>query len=87
VDTISVRKPKGKRLLWKPRYRCKGLKIDLREQRCEGMDWTQMDQDKIEWQVLSNSVMNLWVPYNMEKHLTSQVTNSFQKRTLLLAIS
>jgi hypothetical protein len=75
------------RLLWKPRYRCKDLKIDLKEQGCEGMDLTQIDQDRVKWQVLKNSIMNLWVPYHWDKHMSSQVTNGFQNRILLLAIS
>lgn len=75
------------RLLWKPWYTCKDPKIDLKEHGCEGMDWTQTDQDRVKWQVLKNSIMNLWVPYNWDKHMTSHETNSFQNRILLLAIS
>jgi hypothetical protein len=86
VGKISIRNLK-ERLLWKPWYRCKALKIDLKEQGCEGMDWTQIEQDRVKWQVLKNSIMNLWVIYNWDKHITSQMTNSFQNRIRLIAIS
>jgi hypothetical protein len=38
------------------------IRIDLREIRCEGVDWPHLAQDINQWRVLVNTVMNLWVP-------------------------
>jgi hypothetical protein len=37
---------KGKRPLGRPKRRWEGLRIDLRETGCEGMDWMYMAQDR-----------------------------------------
>jgi hypothetical protein len=37
------------------------IKMDLREKGWDGMDWNYMAQDRHEWRVLVNTVMNLWV--------------------------
>ena len=36
--------------------------MDLQEVACGGMNWIDLAQDKIRWQVLVNVIMNLWVP-------------------------
>jgi hypothetical protein len=38
------------------------IKIDLREIRWDGMDWSDLAQDRDQWRDLLNTVMNLWVP-------------------------
>jgi hypothetical protein len=35
--------------------------MNLREIGLCGMDWIDLDQDRDQWRVLVNTVMNLWV--------------------------
>jgi hypothetical protein len=46
-------------------------KIDLREIGWGGMDWSHLAQDKDRWWALVNMVMNLRVPQNAGKFLSS----------------
>jgi len=60
---VLVGKPEGKRALGRPRSRWEdNIKIDLKEVRCEGMDWIDMAQNRDGWRALVNAVMNLRVP-------------------------
>jgi hypothetical protein len=44
---ILVGKPEGKRPLGRPRRRrVDNIKMDLREVGCDGVDWTDMAQDR-----------------------------------------
>jgi hypothetical protein len=56
--------------------------MDLREIRVEwdGMDWIDLAQDRDQWRALVNVVMNLWVPYNVGKFLSSCTTGGFSRR-------
>jgi hypothetical protein len=56
-----VGKPEGKRPLGRPRHRWED-NLDLRETGWGGMDWIVLAQDRDQWRVLVNMVMNLWVP-------------------------
>jgi hypothetical protein len=38
------------------------IKMDLREIGLGGVDWTDMAQDRDQWRVLVNMVLNLQVP-------------------------
>jgi hypothetical protein len=38
------------------------IKMDLRETGWRGMDWVDLAQDRDQWMVLVNMVMNLRVP-------------------------
>jgi hypothetical protein len=38
------------------------IKMDLRERGWDGMDWIDLAQDRNQWKVLVNTVMNLRVP-------------------------
>jgi hypothetical protein len=38
------------------------IKMDLREIGSGGMDWIDLVQDRDQWRILVNTVMNLWVP-------------------------
>jgi hypothetical protein len=60
---ILVGKPEGKRPRGRPRRRwVDNTKIDLREMGWDGMDWTDLAQDRDQRRALVNTVMNLQVP-------------------------
>jgi hypothetical protein len=55
---ILVGKPEGKRPLRRPRYRwVDKIRMDLGE-----IGWDGVDQDRDQWRVLVNTVLNLRVP-------------------------
>jgi hypothetical protein len=57
---VLVGRPEGKRLPERPRRRWKGgIKMDLRETGCEGVDWIHLAQDANRWRAVVNAVMNL----------------------------
>jgi hypothetical protein len=61
--TVLVGKPKGRRLLVRPRHRWKNnIKVDLQEVGWRGMDWIHLAQNRDRWQDIVNTVMNLQVP-------------------------
>jgi hypothetical protein len=69
---ILVGKPEGKRPLGKPRRRwVDNIKIHLREIGWDGMDWIDVAQDRDQWRALVNTLVNLRVPYNAGKFLSS----------------
>jgi hypothetical protein len=45
--------------------------MDLKEIGWDGMDWIHLAQDKDQWRALVNTVMNLCVPENVGKFLSS----------------
>jgi hypothetical protein len=47
------------------------IKMDLRERGWDGMDWIDLAQDRDQWRALVNTVMNLLVPLNSGKFLSS----------------
>jgi hypothetical protein len=60
---ILVGKPEGKSPLGRPRRRwVDNIKIDLRERGWNGVDCIDLTQDRDQWRVLVNKVMNLRVP-------------------------
>jgi hypothetical protein len=60
---ILVGKPEGKRPLGRPRRRwVDNIKMNLREVGWDGMDWTDLAQDRDRWRAYVNAVMNLRVP-------------------------
>jgi hypothetical protein len=85
---ILVGKPEGKRPLGRPRRRwVDNIKMDLREIGWCGADWTDLSQDRDQWRVLVNKVMNLRVPQNAGKFLSSCTTGGFPSRVQPLAVS
>jgi hypothetical protein len=51
------------------------------------MDWTDLAQDSDQWRVLVNTVMNLWVPYNVGKFFSSCTTDGVSRRAHLHGVS
>jgi hypothetical protein len=79
--SISVGKPEGKRPLGRPRRRqVDTIKMDLRVIGWGGMDWIYLAQDRDQWRALENTVMNLQVPKNVGKFLSSYATGGFSRR-------
>jgi transcription termination factor 2 len=63
VYRVLVGRPEGKRPLGRPRRRWKdNIKMDLREIGIDGANWIQLAQDRVQWRVFVNTVMNLRVP-------------------------
>jgi hypothetical protein len=57
---ILVGKPEGKRPLGRPRRRwVDNIKMEIG---WDGVDWIDMAQDRDQWRVLVNTVLNLRVP-------------------------
>jgi hypothetical protein len=62
VYRVLVGKPEGKRPLGRPRRRWEdGIKMDLREIGCGGVEWIHLAQYRDHWRALLNAVMNLRV--------------------------
>jgi hypothetical protein len=63
VYRVLVGKLEGKRPLGRPRCRWEdNIKIDLREIGIDVANWICLAQDRVQWRVFVNTVMNLWVP-------------------------
>jgi len=62
VLRVLVRKPEGNYHLEDPGIYGRIIFTDLQEVGCEGMDWTNLAQDRNRWRVLVISVMNLRAP-------------------------
>jgi hypothetical protein len=63
VYRVLVGRPEGKRPLGRPRRRWEdNIKLDLREIGIDGTNRIQLAQNRIQWRVFVNTVMNLRVP-------------------------
>jgi hypothetical protein len=51
------------------------------------MDWFHLAQDRDQWRVLVNTVMNLRFPYSVAKILSSCATGGFSRRAQLHGVS
>jgi hypothetical protein len=57
-----VGKPEGKRPLGRPRRRwVNNIKMDLREKRWDGMNWIDLAQNRDQWRIFVNTVMNIQI--------------------------
>jgi hypothetical protein len=62
VHRVLVGKPKGKRLLGRPRRRWEiGIKMDLEETGWKGVEWIYLGQERDWWRAVVNAVKNFWV--------------------------
>jgi hypothetical protein len=69
---ILIGKAERKRQLGTPRRRRKdNIKMDLSERGWGGTDRIDLAQDRDQWRTLVNAVMNLRVPQNICKFLSS----------------
>jgi hypothetical protein len=76
-----------KRLLGKPtRSSVDNIKIDQIEIGLSVMDWTDVAQDRNQWRTLVNTVVNIRVPQNVGKFLSSCTTGGFSRRAQLQEI-
>jgi hypothetical protein len=58
-----VGKPERKRPLGRPRRRwVDNIKMELREPGWNDVDWTELAEDRDQWRVIVNTVMNFRVP-------------------------
>jgi hypothetical protein len=62
VYSVLVRKPEGKRPLEIPRRRWEdGIRMDVRGNGLEGVDWIRLAQNRDRWRAVVSAVMNLRV--------------------------
>jgi hypothetical protein len=88
VCRILVGKAEGKRPLGRPRRRwVDNNEIDLREVGWDGRDWIDVAQDRDQWRAYVNAVMNLRVPLNAGKLLSSCTTGGFSRKALVHEVS
>jgi hypothetical protein len=57
--------------------------MDFREIGWDGMVWIDVAPDRDEWRAFVNTVMNLWVPQNAGKFMSSCTIGSFSRRAQL----
>jgi hypothetical protein len=63
VYRVFIERPVDKRPLGRPRHRWEdNINLDLRKIGISRANWIQLAQDRVQWQVFVNTVMNLWVP-------------------------
>jgi hypothetical protein len=85
---ILVGKAEGKKTLGRPRRRWEdNIKMTYREIGWGAMDSIDLAQDKDQWRALVNTVINLQVPYNVGKFLSSYATGGFSRWAQLHGVS
>jgi len=83
VYRVLVGVPEGNRPFERPSHRWENnIRMDLKEVGCGGMDWIELAQDTDGLRALVTAVMNLLVPKNAAKFLTSLRPLSFSRKIL-----
>jgi hypothetical protein len=59
----------------------------LRETGWDGMDCIHLAQERNQWKSLVNTVVNLWVPYNVEKFFSNSMPGGFSRRAQLHVVN
>jgi hypothetical protein len=59
------------------------IRMDVGGAEWEGVDWIHLAEDRDQWWVLVNTIMNLQVPYKARNFLTSWANISFLRRAPL----
>jgi hypothetical protein len=59
------------------------IKMGLGEIKWDGVNWIDLAQDRDQWRTFVNTVMNIRVPYNFRKFLSSCTTNEFSRKAQL----
>jgi hypothetical protein len=81
---ILVGKSEGKRPLGRHRRRWEDhIKTDLRNIGWGGVDWIILAQDRDQWRVVVNTMMNLRVPYNVGNDLSTCATGDVSRSAQL----
>jgi hypothetical protein len=82
-----VGKPEGKKPLRRPICRWfDNIKVVLREKEWGDMYWMDMAEDRDQWIAPVNTVMNLLVPQNIGKFLSSCIACDFSRRAPLMKL-
>jgi hypothetical protein len=68
---ILVAKSEAKKPLGRHRHRSDDNIKDLRERGWAEMDWIHLTEDSDQWRALVSTMMNLWVPFNVGKFMSS----------------
>jgi hypothetical protein len=63
------------------------IEMNLTEVEGGGVNCIDLAQDRVQWRALVNTVMNLRVPYNVEKFLSTFTTSGFSRRTELHGVN
>jgi hypothetical protein len=58
------------------------IKINVKERRCEVINWIQVIQDRVQWWAPINMIINICVSYKAGNFLTRRATISLSRRTL-----
>jgi hypothetical protein len=84
MHTIFLLENRKEKTFGRPRRKFEdNIRMEVRERGWEGVDWMHLVQDRDQWQVLVNTVMNL----QTGNFLTDSVTVSFSRRILLHGVS